>query len=221
MSSNKTGQRRKYRDGIAMYVCQACGKDFRGDKCKPRKYCSHLCYTSTMTHQIKHGEGGTWRGGPGSALYGVWKSIKQRCNNPKYKSFAYYGGRGIKVCEEWQDDYALFRNWAMANGYSRELEIDRKDNNKGYSPDNCRWVTRQQNMMNVRKKKSGVSCKYKGVQPNGKSGWIAQICHHRKVIRLGRFSTALAAAIAYDDMAVKLNGEFALLNFQERMTIYK
>jgi len=80
-------------------------------------------------------------------LYGVWTQMKERCSNPHHTSFNRYGGRGITVCEEWQD-YPTFRDWANANGYEPGLKLDRKDNDGPYYPTNCRWVdnfTQQQN----------------------------------------------------------------------------
>ncbi|MEU8133764.1 hypothetical protein [Streptodolium elevatio] len=82
-----------------------------------------------------------------SRLYGVWASMKQRCTNPNGRAAHRYVGRGISVCSEWQD-YVPFRNWALANGYMDGKEIDRKDNNLGYTPENCVWVTKLENLAN-------------------------------------------------------------------------
>ena len=85
--------------------------------------------------------------------------MNQRCSNPLDKNYDRYGGRGIFVCEEWRDSFQAFYEWAMANGYDEnaptgQCTIDRIDNDKGYSPDNCRWVTmktQRNNRMDSRK----------------------------------------------------------------------
>lgn len=84
--------------------------------------------------------------------------MKQRCynqNDPKYGS---YGGKGIAICKEWLDDFMNFYDWAMENGYTDELTIDRIDPKKGYSPDNCRWITMEENnMRGIVKEKNDIT----------------------------------------------------------------
>ena len=76
--------------------------------------------------------------------------MKGRCNRPTATSYKYYGGRGISVCEEWENDFAAFRDWALANGYQEGLSIDRIDVNGNYCPGNCRWITMAEQQRNKR-----------------------------------------------------------------------
>lgn len=83
-------------------------------------------------------------------LYNIWQSMKQRCSLPSTSCYKYYGGRGIKVCEEWQK-FEPFYHWAISNGYADNLTIDRINVNGNYEPSNCRWITIKEQASNTRR----------------------------------------------------------------------
>lgn len=83
-------------------------------------------------------------------LFNIWMGMKYRCNNKNYKRYSDYGGRGIKVCTEWDKEFLLFKEWADANGYKENLTIDRIDVNGDYKPSNCRWITNAEQQRNKR-----------------------------------------------------------------------
>lgn len=83
-------------------------------------------------------------------LHHVWCGIKNRCDNPNEPAYKNYGARGIKMCSEWHDDFQAFYDWAIKTGYAKGLTIERKNVNKGYSPDNCCWIPRSEQAKNKR-----------------------------------------------------------------------
>lgn len=84
-------------------------------------------------------------------LHGVWNGMKQRCFNKSSKDFKYYGALGVTVCQAWVEDYLAFREWALDHGYKDGLSIDRIDPFGNYEPNNCRWITIQDQQKNKRK----------------------------------------------------------------------
>lgn len=118
-------------------------------------------------------------------LHVIWYDMRQRCGVVKgadeYKAER-YEKRGITVCDEWRDDFMAFYNWAIANGWKKGLQLDRKDNNKGYSPDNCQWVTPSENCRNRRNsykyKMSGYGHLYNFLEQNGVPIYVNG--HHSK-----------------------------------------
>ena len=108
----------------------------------------------------------TTHGATYSRLYNIWTSMKQRCETSKQKKFVRdYQNRGIKICKEWHD-FSVFQKWALENGYKENLSIDRIDNNKGYFPENCRWVD---NLIQANNKRNNHWLTY-----NNKTQTIAQ-----------------------------------------------
>jgi hypothetical protein len=85
-----------------------------------------------------------------SRIYRLYRSLLARCYYKKDKAFERYCGRGIKVCKEWKNNFKKFYDWAINNGYKDKLTIDRIDNDKGYFPKNCRWITVKEQCNNKR-----------------------------------------------------------------------
>lgn len=154
------------------------------------------------------------QGGYKERLNRIWRGMKQRCyntNNPYYKN---YGGRGITICSDWVDNYMSFRDWAFENGYSEDgevLTIDRIDNDLGYSPTNCRWITRFIQMQNTRLLIKTNTSGYRGVSfKKDKQKWKAYININHKQKHLGYFDNKDIAALAYNAFVLSNNLEFPL-----------
>ena len=130
--------------GASRYLCKCdCGGERVVGISKLKSGDTFSCGCAKTKH------GGARRSGH-EPLFVIWTGMKRRCYNANDASYKNYGERGITVCREWKNDYAAFRDWALNNGYRKGLEIDRRDNNEGYSPDNCRWVTVKENCRNKR-----------------------------------------------------------------------
>ena len=93
-------------------------------------------------------------------IYRIWLAMRQRCSDPKREGFSLYGGRGIRVCETWNNSFTAFKAWADASGYRADLSIDRIDPDGHYEPSNCRWVTPAEQHANRRP--CGILVEYRG-----------------------------------------------------------
>lgn len=126
----------------AFWFCQCdCGNTALVPSASLRKGATRSC--GCLRREISAER--AYKGGR-SKLYSVWTMMIKRCNDATNEFYPNYGGRGISVCDEWScgyDGYMAFRKWAESNGYRDGLTIDRINNDLGYCPDNCRWVTRK------------------------------------------------------------------------------
>jgi len=133
-------------------------------------------------------------------LYKIWCDIHYRCENPNSTGYHNYGGRGITVCRAWRK-FEPFQSWAITNGYIDGLTIERQNNNKNYTPSNCRWATYAQQNRNrrYRKNKSG----YLGVEARGER-WRVQVSVAYKRVSLGTFDDPFSAAWVRDEFVTQL-----------------
>jgi len=167
-----------------MNICK-CGKEIKSSIGKSCVSCSNT--KRATKHNLSK-----------SKLYSIWSMMKQRCGNPNSKKFKYYGGRGITVCSEWTNSIVDFNRWALDNGYKEGLELDRKNNDGNYEPNNCRFVDRSLQMQNTRISTRNTSG-YRGVYyEKERDRYVCRVTHNKKNKYIGRFKTAKEAGKAYN-----------------------
>lgn len=144
---------------------------------------------------MKKPNGNTKHGMSKTKIYGRWMNVLYRCYNVKGNRYKYYGGRGIKVCKRWHD----FRNFYKDMGQPPEgLSLDRIDNNKGYSKENCRWATMAEQSKNKRSKLRHNKNIYKH-----KSGYVVQFKENKVDIYVGVYKLFKHAKQVRDDYNLK------------------
>ena len=190
--------------------CEVCGRAFNAPP-SGNKSCGDAECKAVINKRKgrSHGQSGT-------RLYNIWCGMKSRVKGTAGGLATKYYAE-VSLCDEWKS-FENFQAWALATGYREPLEIDRKDNTKGYSPDNCRWATRCQQMQNTRvRTQTNKTSKYRGVAyvSHCTRKWRAQGHRNGKPIHLGLFETESEAAAAYDAWASRTYGQFAVLNIKE------
>jgi hypothetical protein len=144
----KLGTRRsspeKAKQSWGLFVCPYCTTEIERNLGSGKRDSSCGCYTyaARTTHGLSRGDGGKTH-----PLYDLWRAIHKRCYSPQYKCAYRYGGRGIKVCDEWHNS-ETFIAWALVNGWRQGLQIDRRNNDGDYEPSNCHFVTSAENNRN-------------------------------------------------------------------------
>lgn len=185
-----------------VYECQYCKEEF---ECKSKyinygdtKSCGCLRKLQKIKHGIKHGL-------THNKFYKSWLDMIYRCTNPKNSSYKNYGGRGIKVCEEWLD-VANFVAWCESTYYKGDgYSLDRIDNNKDYTPENCRWVDKTTQVINRRKMKNNTSGFVGVTYYKSNKKWGATIGNNNKLKHLGSFPTIEEAVQARDNYIIENN----------------
>lgn len=140
----------------ATTTCVVCHKAFQAERSKiakgKRTCCSKSCRgriaVSKQTNGGRKPTHGGCVGGKLTPLYSRWSSMKARCHSSTCQKYGRYGARGITMCKEWRDSFRAFERWSLENGFLPELQIDRINNDRGYSPKNCRWITGIENQAN-------------------------------------------------------------------------
>lgn len=188
---------------FGLYKC-FCGKEFKTRTSYVKNKHCKSCGCLNELRKTKHNYSR-------HRLYNTWNAMKNRCNNPKDKDYLKYGGRGIKVCERWLNVENFIED--MYPTFKEGLTLDRKDNNKGYSKENCRWVPKSVQSQNTRRIISTNKSGYRGVSfITSRNTYQTSICVNNKKMNLGRFKTAIDAAKAYDKY-IKDNNLNHPLNF--------
>ena len=186
----------KQKATYGLFECQYCKKEFETNIQSVRRGHTKSCGCQKCTGLITHGV-------TKHRLYHIWFGLVDRCTNPNHNRYKDYGGRGIIVCEEWLDVKNFIED--MYPSYMEGFTLDRIDNDKGYSPDNCRWADATTQAINKRIKKTNTSG-FVGINLELRCcKWVARVSIAGKENWIGSFKTIEEAVQARDNYIIENN----------------
>ncbi|MBK5202164.1 MAG: hypothetical protein JJE45_00380 [Prolixibacteraceae bacterium] len=193
-------EKSKVKKHLGIFECPLCKQPFRASIYAIKHGHTKACRCSsfgTPKHRM-------WR----HPLYKRWSMMKGRCFNPNSPSYKDYGSRGISVCKEWNEDFINFYEWAKKEGYTegQKYELNRRDNDKGYNPENCEFTTHSINNQNTRLIQNNNTSGFRGVfyhkRKKDAKKWMSQIGFNGKFYYLGYFEFPEQAAQAYNNFII-------------------
>lgn len=186
-------QKSNVKTRFGLYKC-VCGNEFKAIVYNVKKERTSSCGCSINIRNGKHGY-------KKHRLYKTWHNMLNRCTNIKDKAYINYGERGITICERWLDVANFIED--MYPTYKEGLTIDRKENDKGYYKDNCRWVDRTIQARNTRLLRNDNKSGFRGVSWDTRlKKWLSYITVNKKHIHLGLFTNAKEAALIRDKYVI-------------------
>lgn len=191
-ATEKSTQKVRY----GLYECQYCGGEFECKSNNVNTGNTKSCGCLRKLQKIKHGL-------RCHRFYRTWNAMIHRCTNPSDKNYKDYGARGITVCEEWLD-VVKFITWADKT-YIKGYTLDRIDNDKGYSPENCRWADASTQAVNQRKMKNNTSGFVGITWDKNNKNWRVTIQLNKDKVNLGSFKTKEEAVLARDNYIIENN----------------
>ncbi len=183
--------------GQLMFTCKDCGEPTFCTTRNKRYYLKGICTECKVSP-----DSNKWK-----SLYARWFGMKARCYNPKNKNYEQYGGRGVTMCDEWLNDKETFFDWAKANGYREELDLDKDILSRElnieppiYSPATCMFVTSKHNSQATRKISASNTTGFRGVSYSQRDGfYYGVITVDKETIQLGRSKIPVELAMKYDN----------------------
>lgn len=201
--------------GLSQWVCKCtCGNTSTvpGNSLKRGTTVSCGCYRKVVS-KLNAEARFTTHGDNNTRLYSIYLGMRKRCYTPSTFAYQHYGAKGIRVSPEW-DSYADFKAWALINGYTDALSLDRIDGTLDYSPSNCRWASSTTQARNKKKTTRQTSSSFIGVSWNvAKAKWVAYITIQRKTFIVGYFYDEVLAAQARDSYIKEKGLTHFKLNF--------